>query len=155
MGPTPKPERMNAYLEVSGGKTAHIEPVRKTSQGRAYQIVFKNSQVLVCDGKKSKMHLYKVFNKQRNIHMAFCFELQDKEYFLAVERDSEQKVYIKLQPRDKSDIFSNRFLFKWAEDNGEYGSLCLVEEPNLYLHVHDDKVTLSSKPNLGFRVQVL
>lgn len=54
MGPTPKPERMNAYLEVSGGKTAHIEPVRKTSQGRAYQIVFKNSQLLVCDGKKSK-----------------------------------------------------------------------------------------------------
>ncbi|KAF5894540.1 uncharacterized protein DAT39_015739, partial [Clarias magur] len=96
MGPTPKPERMDAYLEVSGGKTADIEPLRKTSQERAYQIVFKHSHLQVRDRKKSKMHLYRVLNKQRNsIHMAFCFELKNKEYFPAVERDSEQKVSIK------------------------------------------------------------
>ncbi|MCI4392815.1 hypothetical protein PGIGA_G00150340 [Pangasianodon gigas] len=97
-----------------------------------------------------------VLNKRdKSISMAFCFELRKKKYFPVVERDSENKMSLKIQAQNEPKKFSERFLFRWAENNGEYGSLCSVAEPSQYLCVCKNKVTISSNPDLGFRVQFL
>ncbi|MCJ8747026.1 hypothetical protein PDJAM_G00148840, partial [Pangasius djambal] len=151
MGPTPAPESKPARLEISGGKSACIKPVRsKISQERSHQIVVEHSQ-----RKTSNLTVYKVPNKQdKSISMAFCFELRKKKYFPIVERDSENKMSLKIQAQNEPENFSKGFLFRW-ENNGEYGSLCSVAEPSQYLCVFKNKVTISSNPDLGFRVQFL
>ncbi|XP_017306751.1 uncharacterized protein LOC108255343 isoform X1 [Ictalurus punctatus] len=150
MGPTPTPERKCARLEISGGKSANIKP-RKTSQGRFHQIIVEHSQ-----RKTSNLTVYKVPNKRdKTFHMAFCFELKKKKYFPVVEEDSEKKLKLKIQAQSEPKMFSNRFLFRWAQHNKEYGSLCSVVDPSQYLHVLDKDVVLMPKPYCGFRVQFL
>ncbi|KAB5528666.1 hypothetical protein PHYPO_G00142860 [Pangasianodon hypophthalmus] len=153
MGPTPAPESKPARLEISGGKSAYIKPVRSiVSQARSHQIVVEHSQ----RKKTSNLTVYKVPNKRdKSVSMAFCFELRKKKYFPVVERDSENKMSLKIQAQNEPKKFSERFLFRWAENNGEYGSLCSVAEPSQYLCVCKNQVTISSNPDLGFRVQFL
>ncbi|KAF4074268.1 hypothetical protein AMELA_G00237540 [Ameiurus melas] len=150
MGPTPAPESMCARLEIEGGKSANIKP-RRTSQGRSHQIIVEHSQ-----RKKSNLTVYKVpNNKDKTFHMAFCFELKKKKYFPVVEKDSKKKMKLEIQAQSEPKMFSDRFLFRWADHNNEYGSLCSVADPSQYLHVLDKDVILMPKPYSGFRVRNL
>lgn len=62
---------------------------------------------------------------------------------------------LQIQAQSEPKMFSNRFLFRWAQHNKEYGSLCSVVDPSQYLHVLDKDVVLMPKPYCGFRVQFL
>ncbi|XP_053466221.1 uncharacterized protein LOC128598981 isoform X2 [Ictalurus furcatus] len=140
------PEQVTAYLEVSGGKYAKIESKRRTG---THQLVVKSSQ-------KSApgLTVYKVTRQDKSVVMAFCFKLKENMYYPVVERDPDtEKAIVKVvgpinQPFEG---FPEKYLFK-SGTNTEYGSLCSVAEPNQYLSVSEEVITLSSKPYLKFRI---
>lgn len=49
--------------------------------------------------------------------------------------------------------FPVMYLFRW-NTNGEYGSLCSVAEPSLYLSVKDKLITLSPTPDFSFKINL-
>lgn len=49
--------------------------------------------------------------------------------------------------------FPEKYLFKIGTNN-EYGSLCSVAEPNQYLSVSEEVITLSTNPYLQFRISL-
>nr|XP_055054474.1 uncharacterized protein LOC129439734 [Misgurnus anguillicaudatus] len=78
-----------------------------------------------------------VYNRVFGIRncMAFSFELKKKKYFPVVIGD-------KISFEEKLKYEEKKFFFQWAEKTGESKRLESVAEPNKYLAVENNKVTI-------------
>ncbi|XP_073716861.1 uncharacterized protein [Misgurnus anguillicaudatus] len=112
------------------------------SEGTSVQMVLENWQR--GDTDKPKVTVYnRVFGIRKC--MAFSFELKNKKYFPVVIGD-------KISFEEKLKYEEKRFFFQWVEKTGESKRLESVAEPNKYLSVIDNKVTIQSNPTY-FRIR--
>ncbi|KAK2845432.1 hypothetical protein Q7C36_010286 [Tachysurus vachellii] len=130
-------------LLTINGKYADFEP--KTEDEGDGKIVMKYSQ-----STKSNLSVY-MKSKGKETYLGFCFAQKEKSYVLGVEGE---KFCFKIQAKQQSENFSDKFLFKLDAEKGSYGSLKSMGECSRYLSVHDKEVTLSSTPVNLFKVSL-
>ncbi|KAG9261972.1 hypothetical protein AMEX_G25590 [Astyanax mexicanus] len=101
-------------------------------------------------GKRSKVSLWSLGKEDRNMYMAFCFEVNNLKYFAAANTETS-KLQVE-QLKDLDDVDS-KFLFRWGDPNrgDDWNNLCSLAEPSKYLSVSGKAFTLSSSQETLFK----
>ncbi|KAM9447280.1 uncharacterized protein Hap1MRO34_023709 [Clarias gariepinus] len=144
---TPSKVQIIAHLEVIGGRFAKIQ----SSRAKGAVLIVDHTQTNEQD---STVHLIPS-SEDKNVYVAICLRMKDNIYYPVVERDTvTESVSMRLEPTTKPLAeFPKRYLFKW-DSNGQFGSLCSMEEPGQYLAVKDSIIILSSLRDESFRINL-
>ncbi|KAK6306008.1 hypothetical protein J4Q44_G00229330 [Coregonus suidteri] len=90
---------------------------------------------------KHKVTVYKMQRDSNSVALAFCFLYENQPFFFVVKGNDVKLEKITDVKTACSDV---RCLFQWNEKSGEWGNLKSVAEPQKYLRIVDNKVTLGT-----------